>query len=368
VDIATARHAVNTAALARDRVGLVGTVAWLPVTMAFAYERHRARAYAHALEGSGDAARAELTLGAASLPPSAAVLAADAAALDLLLGDPARSIATLTAAARTDPHFDDFGRDVLLVAIREAPSEWRRAARVAALVRHPRAAMVVAGAVFDSLGNRPPPYRVALATTGLAAGLVALLALPSVLVDGGAPGRGVTAPSFAAPPSVVVVPEAALRPLRPPDAAEAAQLVVQRSAALVRATGQAPGLPPQGRHPARPSFARPAPARPAPAPGPGPASPAPAPEPPPVVLSAAPPAQAKAPAPAAPTVDRKPKTGKGKAKGHEKQTAKAVAPVAAATEAPPQPPAPAPETTPAGTSEPPGHEKHDDKDKKDQKK
>ena len=367
MDIATARHAVNTAALARDRVAVVGTVAWLPVTMAYSYERHRARAYAHALEGSGDAARAELKLGAASLPPSAAVLAADAAALDLLLGDPARSIATLTAAARTDPGFDDFGRDVLLAAIREAPSEWRRAARVAALVRHPRAAMVVAGAVFDSLGNRPPPYRVALATTGLAAGLVGLIALPAVLVDGGAPGRGVTAPSFAAPPSLVVVPERALEPLRPPDGADAAQLV-QRSAALVRATGQTPGLPPQGRHPARPSFARPSPAAPAPGPGPAPTTPtAPAPEPPPVVLSAAPPAQATAPAP---TADRKPKTGKGKAKGHEKQTAKAADPVVAAPEATPQPkaPAPAPETPPAGTPEPPGHEKHDDKEKKDKQK
>jgi hypothetical protein len=368
VDIATARHAVNTAALARDRVGLVGTVAWLPVTMAFAYERHRARAYAHALEGSGDAARAELTLGAASLPPSAAVLAADAAALDLLLGDPARSIATLTAAARTDPHFDDFGRDVLLVAIREAPSEWRRAARVAALVRHPRAAMVVAGAVFDSLGNRPPPYRVALATTGLAAGLVALLALPSVLVDGGAPGRGVTAPSFAAPPSVVVVPEGALRPLRPPDATEPASSTVGPAATLVDATPQPPRFSLQSRQPPRPPVAHPAPVAPVPAPAPAP-TPAPAPAP----ASPEPQPQATAVAvssstaatPTATTSDRKQKANKGKAKAH----AKPAKPVAA--EAPPQAAAPAPEAEPVGTPEPPGHEKHDDekdKDKRDKQK
>jgi hypothetical protein len=357
VEIATARHAVNAAALARDRVALVGTVAWLPVTMAFSYERHRARAFANALEGSGDAALAELNLGALSLPPSAAVRAADAAALQLLLGDPARAITTLSVAARSDPGFDDFGRDVLLAAIREAPSEWRRAAGTAVLARHPRAAVVAAGAAVDSLGDLHG-YRVGLATAGLATALVALLALPAVFIDGAAPDRGVTAPSYAAPPSVVVVPERALRPLRPPDRAEPTAPTSQPSATLVSATPQPGRFALQNRHPARPTFARPAPVAPVPKP-----TPAPTPGPPAAPVPAPQPAAALAVASATPApaiTEPKPKN-KGKAKGHAKRAEKAAAPQPAA-------PAPAPETEPAAASEPPGHEKQDDKDKDKDKK
>ena len=162
---------------------------------AFAYERHRARAYAHALEDSGDAALGELAVGAAAMPPSAAVLAADGAGLHLLLGDPARSIAAIGARSATDVPFDDFGRAVLLASTRAAPGEWRRAARAAALVRHPRAALVALGAAFTRVGDRGA-YRVALAATGLLTALVALLTLPTLLVDGGTSVAGVTAPSF----------------------------------------------------------------------------------------------------------------------------------------------------------------------------
>lgn len=363
MEVATARHAVNTAALARDRVALVGTVAWLPVTMAFAYERHRARAYANALEASGDAALAELNLGALSLPPSAAVLAADAAALQLLLGDPARAIATLSAAARSDLSFDDFGRDVLLAAIREAPSEWRRAAGTAVLARHPRAAAVAAGAAVGSLGRSDVRgYRVGLATAGLATAIVALLALPAVLVDGVAPDRGVTAPSFAAPPSVVVVPERALRPPGPSSGADRTPPTSEPLATLVSATEQPGRFALQNRQPARPGVARPAPVAPAPVPPAVPApTPAPAPtptiqpQPQPTALAVA------SPTPAPATLDRKPKpkAGKGKAKGHAKQEARAAVS---------EPAAPATATEPAATSEPPGHEKHDDKAAKDKQK
>src|SRR5687767_987836 len=155
-----ARNAVNTAALARDRVALVALGASLPATTAFAYERHRARAYAHALEDSGDAALGELAVGAAAMPPSAAVLAADGAGLHLLLGDPARSIAAIGLAAQTDVPFDDFGRAVLLASTRAAPGEWLGAAKAAALVRHPRAALVALGAAFDAMGDRRT-YRIA---------------------------------------------------------------------------------------------------------------------------------------------------------------------------------------------------------------
>ena len=66
MEVATARHAVNAAALSRDRLALVEAAASLPATIAFSYERHRARAYANALGGSGAAALAELNLAAVS--------------------------------------------------------------------------------------------------------------------------------------------------------------------------------------------------------------------------------------------------------------------------------------------------------------
>jgi hypothetical protein len=356
--VAAARHAVNTAALARDRVALVALGASLPATTAYAYERHRARAYAHAIEASGDAALGELAVAAASMPPAAAVLAADGAALHLLLGDPARSIASIALAARSDVRFDDFGRDVLLAASREAPSEWRRTARAAALVRHPRAALVAVSAAFDAMGDRRA-YRVALAATGLLTALFALLALPTLLVDGGTPVAGVTAPSFAVPPSVVVVPNRTPPPRRRARAPDAlVPTSVSAQATLVSATPQpTAAVPPR---PGRPRAARPVPVAPAPSPSPAPTpapspEPAPEPDPPPVALAVAPPA----PASAAP----QPKTNRGKAKGHAKQAAKAAA-AAAATPAQTAPPAV--EAQPPATSEPPGQAK-DDKEKKDKK-
>jgi hypothetical protein len=360
--VAAARHAVNTAALARDRVALVALGASLPATTAYAYERHRARAYAHALETSGDAALGELAVAAASMPPPAAVLASDGAALHLLLGDPARSIATIALAARTDVRFDDFGREVLLAASRAAPSEWRRTARAAALVRHPRAALVALSAAFDAMGDRRA-YRVALAGTGLLTALFALLALPSLLVDGGAPVAGVTAPSFDVPPSVVVVPARTPPPRR---RAQTPDLVVPAPAApqatLVSATPRQPAA--EAAPPGRPRAVRPGPRAPVPAPSPSPSpspapqpaptpAPAPQPEPPTVVLAVA----APAPAVTAP----RPKATKGKAKGHAKQAAKAAAAPAA-----PQPAAPAPAAQPPATSEPPGQAK-DDKEQKEKK-
>ncbi|MEP7334291.1 MAG: hypothetical protein ABI717_00790 [Actinomycetota bacterium] len=364
--VTAARHAVNTAALARDRVALVALGASLPATIAYAYERHRAGAYAHALEGSGDAALGELAVAAASMPPSAAVLAADGAGLHLLLGDPARAIASIAGAARSDLPFDTFGRDVLLAATREAPSEWRRAARAAALVRHPRAALVALGAAFNAMGDRRA-YRVALAATGLLTALVALLALPTLLVDGGSPVAGVTAPSFAAPPSVVVVPNRPPQP-RPRRRDAVPPLFFGGQATLVSGSSQQPApLEPPGRPRAvgpRP-VAPPAPApSPSPSPAPAPApQPSPQPVPPPVSLAVAP----AAPAPAAPAPQPKAGKGKGKAKGHAKQEARA----AAAAASPPRAAAPAPKAQPPATAEPPGQakdDKHDKSDKQDKDK
>lgn len=363
--VAAARHAVNTAALARDRVALVALGASLPATTAYAYERHRARAYAHAIDASGDAALGELAVAAASMPPPAAVLAADGAALHLLLGDPARSIASIALAARSDVQFDDFGRNVLLAASREAPSEWRRTARAAALVRHPRAALVAVSAAFDAMGDRRA-YRIALAATGLLTALLALLALPTLLVDGGTPLAGVTSPSFAVPPSVVVVPTPTPPPRRRTQAPDAVvPPSVPAQATLVSATAE-PSATPTSTPPGRPRAVRPGAGTPTPTPSPSPSpapapapspEPAPAPEPPPVALAVAPPAPAAAPAPA------QPKANKGNAKGHAKQTAKAAA-AAAAAPTPSQTAPPAAEAQPPATSEPPGQAK-DDKDKKD---
>lgn len=364
-----ARHAVNTAVLARDRVALVALGASLPATTAYAYERHRARAYAHALEASGDAALGELAVAAATMPPPAAMLAADGAALHLLLGDPARSIASIALAARTDVQFDDFGRDVLLAASRDAPSEWRRAARAAAVLRHPRAALVALSAAFDAMGDRRS-YRAALAATGLLTALIALLALPTLLVDGGTPVAGVTAPSLEVPPSVVVVPARTPPPRRRaqlPDTVAPAP-AAPAEALLVSATPQPPASSPSSP-PGRPRVARPGPAAPNPTPTPAPAptpqpAPQPAPEPEPaVVLTVAPPPSAPAPAP--------PKAKNGKAKGQAKKAARdAAAPAAAAKDAaapaaaPLQPAAPA--ETPA-SPEPPGQAKDHKLEKKDKK-
>jgi len=371
--VTAARHAVNAAALARDRVALVALGASLPATTAFAYERHRARAYAHALEDSGDAALGELAIGAASMPPPAAVLAADGAGLHLLLGDPARSIASIALAARSDLPFDDFGRDVLLASTREAPAEWRRAARAAALIRHPRAALVALSAAFDAMGDRRA-YRIALAATGLLTALVALLALPTLLVDGGTSVAGVTAPSFSAPPSVVVVPDSPRPPQRaesprpgpipPPSVGSPATLVSVDTTQTQSSSSGPPGRPRAIRPGGAPG--------PGPTPSPGPAptpqpspQPAPQPEPPTVALAVATPA---APGPAAPAPQPKTSKGKGKAKGHEKQAAKAA--TAASAAAPPQPAAPAPVPQSPASTGPPGQAKDDkhDKDTKDKNK
>ena len=368
--VAGARHAVNTAALARDRLALVALGASLPATTAYAYERHRARAYARALEDSGDAALGELAIAAAAMPPSAAVLAADGAAVHLLLGDPARSITSIALAARNDAQVDDFGRDVLLAATREAPSEWRGAAQAAALVRHPRAALVALGAAFNAMGDRKA-YRIAVATAALVTALFALLALPTLLVDGGTSVAGVTAPSFEVPPSVVVVPARTPPPRQRtlgPDAVEPVSVTSEATlVSAARQTAAAPSAPPGRPRAARPRPAAPPPAAPTPTPTPQP-TPQPSPQPAPPQEQ---PTVSLAAAPAAPAPTASPAAAKnGKAKGQAKKAAKKAS--AAPAAAPPQAAAPAPEAQPPTSSEPPGQAKDNgnqqDKDKKDKQK
>ena len=236
------------------------------------------------------------------------------------------------------------------------------------------------------MGDRKA-YRVALATTGLLTALVALLALPTLLVDGGTSVAGVTAPSFAAPPSVVVVPDrpraAAARPQNPGrrdpavrrepgDARERRPqrnlLRLQPGRRAVRARC-APGLLPQPLRRLRPRPHRRRSRRPQPAPQPTP-QPTPQPEPPTVSLAVA---RRRQPPPPRHLPQPKANNGKGKAKGHAKQAAKAAAAAAAPSAptppkshgkpvakapapaaAPPQPTAPAPEAQQPASTEPPG--------------
>ena len=336
--VTAARHAVSAAALARDRVALVALGASLPATTAFAYERHRARAYAHALEDSGDAALGELAVGAGC---------------DASLGGRAGSgRGRAPSSARRPGPLDrvDRARSANRPSVRRlrpcrparldarSAGEWRRAARAAALVRHPRAALVALGAAFNAMGDRRA-YRVALAATGLLTALVALLALPTLLVDGGTSVAGVTAPSFAAPPSVVVVPNRPRPPQQPPRESPS-----RPGPAVRREHGDArERAPARNRLRLRPSRraarARSAPGRPAPAPAAPPPTPSPRPLPHRLRSRARSPLRSpsrrpcpsrsprrrRLPPPRPPAPPPKANKGKGKAKGHEKQAAKAAA-------------------------------------------
>ena len=155
METAAARAAVNEAALARDPVALLAAAVAMPATEAFAYERHRARSYAHALTGAEEAALAELAL-ATTAAASAGVwtLASDSAHLHLLIEE---NLPPVVAAA-------------------------------------------------------PLGARALVAGAALAASVVAFLALPGALFDEG-PSRqasGVTGPRAVTEPSVVVaeLPEA----------------------------------------------------------------------------------------------------------------------------------------------------------------
>ncbi|HET9673728.1 MAG TPA: hypothetical protein VFP31_02895, partial [Gaiellaceae bacterium] len=210
MDSAEARRAVNEAALARDRTGLVAVAASMPATQAFAYERRRARAYAHALDGNPDFALAELSLAAAAEPPSAATLAADSAQLHLLLGDPARAVASLEGAARVEQTLDPHAGAVLVAAIREAPASWFRGVRAAFHGGSLRTTAAALGAAFDTVADRTV-FRAGIASAALAAAVLSFFTLPNLFFDGtSSPRSGVTTPRFAAPPGVVVasVPEA----------------------------------------------------------------------------------------------------------------------------------------------------------------
>jgi hypothetical protein len=378
VNATEARRAVNEAALARDRTALVAVAASMPVTQAFAYERRRARAYAHALDGKPDFALAELSLAAAAEPPSAATLAADSAQLHLLLGDPARAVLSLEGAARVEHALDPHAGAVLVAAIREAPAAWFRGTLAAFRSGSLRTTAATLGAAFDTVADRTV-FRAGIAGAALVAAVVSFFTLPNHFFEGtsAAPRAGVTAPRAALPPEVVVaqVPEART-PAAPPGPDRATRdrtspaAVVGGSATLVGFDVTDPAqstAADEQPSPGRPRASRPAPrptAPPTPAPAPEPApAPAPAaPAPPAVdlpVAAAAPAAPAPAAAPPAPTESKKTKAkGKEHAPGQQKKREEPPAPPAA----PPTPAVAETAPTPAAAECEPEEQEHAEKE------
>ena len=370
-----ARASVNDAARRGDRVALVATAASLPATQQFAYERHRARAYVLAMDGSREGSIAELNLAAAAAPPSAAQLATDIAQLHLLLGDPGRALTSLAVAIRSDAPLDAYGRSLLFEACRAAPWDWRRGARLALAAGHPLAALAAAGRAIDALGDRTT-YRAGLAVSAIAISLAALVALPGLFFDDAGSGRlSLSLPHDRSEPSLVLVPDRPEpRPRRAVPAApqEEGASPAESEATLIRATRQtararavqrpAPRVVRTAR-PAAPPAATPAPT-PAPAPAPAPAT-----EPtrtPAAVVAAPQPAPAPSAAPASPAAEP-PGKGKGKAQGKDKPKpaphgkekqvdAPAPAPAAAAAEVQPAQAEAAP-VAPAAADVPPGQAK-----------
>lgn len=377
-----ARLAVNEAGLARDRTALVAVAAAMPATQAFAYERRRARAYAHALDGNPDFALAELSLAAAAEPPSAATLAADSAQLHLLLGDPARAVLSLEGAARVEHALDPHAGAVLVAAIHEAPAAWFRGTSAAFRSRSVRTTAATLAAAFDTVADRTV-FRAVIAGAALAAAVVSFFTLPNHFFEGtsAAPRSGVTAPRAALPPEVVVaeVPEVSTPAAPGPDRATPGRTnpsgVVGGSATLVGFDVTGPSssdAPEQEPSPGRPRASRPAP-RPTPAPAPAPeptptpATPAPpAPAPPAVDLPVASAPASAAPARAAsrPPAPAEPKKAKARGKEHAQgQQKKREEP--AATPAPAAPPAPAvaePAPTPAAAECEPEEQEHGEKE------
>jgi hypothetical protein len=380
VNATEARRAVNEAALARDRTALVAVAASLPVTQAFAYERRRARAYAHALDGNPDFALAELSLAAAAEPPSAATLAADSAQLHLLLGDPARAVLSLEGAARVEHALDPHAGAVLVAAIHEAPAAWFRGMLAAFRSGSLRTTAATLGAAFDTVADRTV-FRAGIAGAALVAAVVSFFTLPNHFFEGtsAAPHAGVTAPRAALPPEVVVaeVPEAGTPAAPGPDRATpdrtspaadvggSATLVgfdVTDPAQSTAADQQpSPGQPRASRPAPRPT-APPTPAPPAAAPEPTPAPAPPAPAPPAVdlpVAAAAPAAPAPAAAPPAPSERKKSKAkGKEHAPGQQKKREEPPAPPAA----PPTPTVAEPASPPAAAECEPEEQEHAEKE------
>jgi hypothetical protein len=319
MDRGSVRAEIGRLARAGDPEALRAFADALPSTEAYAYERHRARAFALALTGATDSARTSLNLAAAAEPPTTGMLAEDTAQLHLLLGDVPGTLAALELALGSELPLQE-PASLLAQAVRVAPAEWRRAASLA-VTAGPRSVAAVAGASIEAYSDRGP-FRVGVLLAGLATVVVVLLGLPALLSDG--PEReppGVTAPEATAQPHDVVVaappprsvrplPSAASRRSPAPPASRAPRLVAATSAPARPSPREAPRPVPSPEEPASPP---PAPTAPAPAPAPAPPAPAAA-----EAALAAVPAPAAAPPPA-PAAAKPPHNGRALALGQKRE-------------------------------------------------
>jgi hypothetical protein len=292
LDVAVARAAVGQAALARDEEALRAIADSLPALAAYAYERHRARAFANAIRGAHDSAVAELCLGVAAWPPPASTFVADSAQLRLLGGDRvAQAPATLPGSRR--------GRSVERVSPRLILSGAAVAAAVAALV-------VLPARSFDEAGPEAsgivPPARPTLPRV--------------VVVDPPSPSPSSEQGAEVSSPDVGVATLVRATPRAPVTSAVVLQPAAEPSLRPASATRPRP----RPRAPAPPPRE---PTAPVPEPAPVPPSDPPAPAPAPVAVTA----PVAAVAPAATSRSREPKgkaTGRANAPGQAKKAAAAA--------------------------------------------
>jgi hypothetical protein len=312
----------------------------LPSTEAYAYERHRARAFALALTGAADAALTTLNLAAAAEPPAAGMLAEDAAQLHVLLGNVPRALAALQLAVRSNLPLGA-PAELLAQSMRVSPAHWRLAVAVGAAAG-PRSLAAVAGVGLATLSDRAP-FRVGVALLGLATVVVALLGLPALLNKPERGRPGVTAPSAAAGPphDVVVVTPSPPATRRERVVRTTPRPVTERATGLISVAAAPPRSAPRTATPATPRAPQPAPAPPAASPPPAVPQPAPAPAPPPQASLATAPAAASAapPAPSASAPGSK-HGGRALALGQKRQPG----------EHPPPPPPKEPASPPAAAA------------------
>jgi len=96
-----------------------------------AYEAHRARAFALAVEGRGDDALAELNEGWTEEWPVPAAYAVDVARVRFLAGDHAAALGALELAARSAETLDGELPELVRLCVARSPALWTRGLRVA---------------------------------------------------------------------------------------------------------------------------------------------------------------------------------------------------------------------------------------------
>lgn len=278
----------------------------LPPTVAFSYERHRARALALALERRTEQAVAELSRGSAAGWPETPELATDLAELRLVAGDPRAAVTAIGLAAQSAGRLDPPARALLVRAVVAERGLWHPATRVALRAGKPwlRAAdaLAVLAAAAGASGAEDDRVRVALGGLALAVAILAFVLLPQVIVDRQRerPGVPLVVPSEPPARTVAVVPRRRAPETTVRRRARPAPATAQTSPA--RLVSRSGGVPVRSRLPR----IRPVPRPRVPAPAPGRIQP-PAPQRPP----AAPPTEPVASEPSPGTAAPEPTDGAG---------------------------------------------------------